>query len=52
MPCLGGEDLRTLDLTSVRHGRPEAELVEMPDSGAVFFDRVETPGLPVNAFRD
>ena len=52
MPCLGGEDLRTLYLTSVSQGRPLAELAQMPNSGAVVFTRVETPGLPVNYFQD
>jgi sugar lactone lactonase YvrE len=52
MPCFGGSDLRTLFLTSARHGRSAAELQVFPDSGAVFFMRVETPGLPVNCFVD
>ncbi len=52
MPCLGGPDLRTLYLTSARHGRSAAELLRFPDSGAVFFTRVHTPGLPVNRFAD
>lgn len=50
MPCLGGEDLRTLFLTSARHGRSAAELARYPASGAVFQTRVETPGLPVAFF--
>ena len=52
MPCFGGDDLRTLYLTSVRAGRPAAELAAMPASGCVFAMRVETPGLPVNFFLD
>ncbi len=52
MPCFGGEDLKTLYLTTARHGRSAAELALFPDSGAVFFTRVETPGLPVNCFVD
>lgn len=50
MPCFGGEDFKTLCLTSARHGRSAAELAQFPDSGAVFFTRVQTPGLPVNYF--
>lgn len=50
MPCLGGDDMKTLYLTSARHGRSADELGQLPDSGAVFFTRVETPGLPVNFF--
>ncbi|MDE2419216.1 MAG: SMP-30/gluconolactonase/LRE family protein [Burkholderiales bacterium] len=52
MPCFGGEDLRTLYLTSARHGRSEAELARYPQSGCVFSMRVDTPGLPVNFFAD
>jgi sugar lactone lactonase YvrE len=52
MPCFGGEDLKTLYLTTARHGRSAAELAQFPDSGAVFFTRVAVPGLPVNFFAD
>jgi sugar lactone lactonase YvrE len=52
MPCFGGVDLRTLYLTTARHARSAPELEQMPASGAVFFTRVETPGLPVNFFLD
>ncbi len=52
MPCFGGEDLRTLYLTTARHGRSAPELAAFPDSGAVFFMRVDIPGLPVSMFFD
>jgi sugar lactone lactonase YvrE len=52
MPCFGGADLKTLYLTSARHGRSAAELARFPDAGAVFFTRVQTPGLPVNCFAE
>jgi sugar lactone lactonase YvrE len=52
MPCFGGDDLKTLFLTTARHGRSDAELTRFPDSGAVFSTRVEVPGLPVNYFKD
>lgn len=52
MPCLGGEDLKTLFITSARHGRSEAELQQFPASGAVFSMRVDVPGLPVNFYAD
>lgn len=48
MPCFGGEDLRTLYVTSACKGRPDDELGLLPDSGSVFYRQVETPGLPVN----
>ena len=52
MPCFGGDDLKTLFLTTARHGRSAAELARFPESGAVFFTRVDVPGLPVNLFND
>jgi sugar lactone lactonase YvrE len=50
MPCLGGEDLKTLYVTTARHGRSAAELAVYPQSGCVFSRRVDVPGLPVNFF--
>jgi sugar lactone lactonase YvrE len=52
MPCFGGDDLQTLFITTARHGRSAEELAVFPDSGAVFFLRVDTPGLGVNVFVD
>ena len=52
MPCFGGDDLRTLFITTARHNRPQHELQRLPQSGCVFSTRVDTPGLPVNFFRD
>lgn len=52
MPCFGGEDLKTLYLTTARHGRSAAELQAFPQSGGVFAMRVDVPGLPVNYFVD
>lgn len=52
MPCFGGEDLKTLYLTTARHGRSAAELAHYPQSGGVFAMRVSVPGLPVNFFQD
>lgn len=48
MPCFGGEDLRTLYLTTARKGRPEAELAQLPLSGHVLWTRVDVPGRPVD----
>jgi sugar lactone lactonase YvrE len=47
---LGGEDLKTLYVTSASRERPAAELVALPDSGCVFAMRVEVEGLPVHFF--
>lgn len=52
MPCFGGEDLRTLFITTSAHGRSAAELQALPNSGCVFAMRVETPGLPVSFFKN
>jgi sugar lactone lactonase YvrE len=52
MPCFGGADLKTLYLTTARHGRSAQELQAFPQSGCVFSRRVETAGLPVNFFVD
>jgi sugar lactone lactonase YvrE len=52
MPCFGGDDLKTLYLTSARQGRPAQELQIYPQSGCVFSLQVEVPGLPVNFFVD
>jgi YD repeat-containing protein len=52
MPCFGGEDGRTLYLTTGRRGRPAGELQEFPHSGCVLRTRVDVPGLPTNFFID
>lgn len=48
MPCFGGDDLRTLYVTSASHKRSPQELREFPLSGCVLSMRVDVPGLPVN----
>ena len=50
MPCLGGDDGRTLFVTSASHGRPADELAALPQSGCIVSTRVEVPGLPVAFF--
>lgn len=49
MVALGGQDMRTLFITSVGN-RPEDELREFPHSGAIFQTRVDVPGLPEHRF--
>lgn len=51
MPCFGGEDGRTLYVTSGGQ-RGDAELAARPLSGHVIATRVDVPGLPVNFFID
>jgi sugar lactone lactonase YvrE len=51
MVCFGGEDLRTLFITSARAGRPiEEQEAEVP-AGSLFSFRMEVAGLPTNFFR-
>jgi sugar lactone lactonase YvrE len=52
MPCFGGDDLKTLYVTTARYHRSDAELDAYPQSGCVFSMRVDVPGLPVNFYRD
>jgi sugar lactone lactonase YvrE len=48
MPCFGGDDLRTLYVTTSREKRPEQELADQPWAGQVLQCRVDVPGLPTN----
>ena len=48
MPCFGGDDLKTLYITTARENRPAAELAEQPLAGCVLALDVDVPGLPVN----
>ena len=50
MVCLGGEDLKTLYVTSARPKGDAASLAAYPLAGAVVSTRVAVPGLPVNFF--
>ncbi len=52
MPCFGGDDLRTLFVTTARHGRSPAELARLPASGSVLHTRVDTPGRLVDFFEE
>ncbi|WP_128000107.1 SMP-30/gluconolactonase/LRE family protein [Piscinibacter defluvii] len=48
MPCFGGDDLKTLYITTAREKRPAAELAAQALAGCVLGLRVDVPGLPVN----
>lgn len=50
MPCFGGDDLKTLYVTTASYNRSPAELHAYPKSGCVFSTRVDVPGLPVHFF--
>ena len=48
--CFGGEDLRTLYVTSARFGLTDAELAANPAEGALVVLSTDVEGLPVNRF--
>lgn len=52
MPCFGGDDLKTLYVTTACYSRSDAELKAYPQSGCVLSMRVDVAGLPVNFYRD
>ncbi|SFC91049.1 SMP-30/gluconolactonase/LRE family protein [Massilia yuzhufengensis] len=49
--AFGGEDLRTVYVTTARKGLAPRQLVEQPLAGALFTFRAETPGLPQHLLR-
>ncbi|MGE9553057.1 SMP-30/gluconolactonase/LRE family protein [Erwinia amylovora] len=51
MVAFGGEDLKTLYITSSREDRTEQELADYPQSGDVFAVRVEVAGMAEPLFR-
>lgn len=52
MPCFGGNDLGTLFVTSLRHGRPKDLLDRYPLTGSVLVGKSPVAGAPVSRFRD
>jgi L-arabinonolactonase len=46
----GGDDLRTLFVTSMQHGLTPEELTVQPQAGCLFSVRVDVPGLPEARF--
>ena len=52
MPCFGGDDMKTLYVTTACYNRSDAEMQAYPQSGCVFSMRVDVSGLPVNFYRD
>ena len=46
MPAFGGDDLRTLYVTTARQERPPDELARMPQSGGLFAKRLAVAGQP------
>lgn len=51
MPCFGGPDMKTLFITSLRHGLSAAQLAHRPLSGGLFALRVDVAGVPVARFK-
>ncbi len=52
MVCFGGDDFKTLYLTTARKGRSAEELERFPQSGGVFSRQVDVPGLPVHFYQE
>jgi sugar lactone lactonase YvrE len=50
-PCFGGPDMRTIFVTSLRHGVAPDVLAAKPLSGGIFAVRVDVPGVPIGRFR-
>jgi sugar lactone lactonase YvrE len=51
MPCFGGADLRTIFVTSLRHGLSADVLAAAPLSGGIFALDVDVPGVPVGRYK-
>lgn len=49
--CFGGEDLKTLFITTARQGLSQAEIDQYPLSGSLFASRVQVRGSQTNFFR-
>ena len=45
MVCFGGEDMKTLFITTTRQNMTEEELTKYPLSGSIFFMRTDVPGV-------
>lgn len=52
MPCFGGDDMKTLFITTSSFMRSAEELQAQPLAGYVFSMQVDVPGLPVNFYQD
>jgi sugar lactone lactonase YvrE len=52
MPCFGGEDMKTMFITTSSFMRSADELKAQPLAGHVFSMQVDVPGLPVNFYQD
>ena len=50
-PAFGGDDLRTLYITSARQGLDAGQLEAQPHAGSVFSIRVDVPGQPETIVR-
>lgn len=51
MMAFGGDDLRTLYITTVSKNRPESEIAQHPLSGHLLQVRVDVPGLPEHFYQ-
>ena len=49
--CFGGDDLKTLYITTARIGVKEDAAGDQPNAGGIFSVRLHTPGLPTVPFK-
>lgn len=52
MPCFGGDDMKTLFVTSHTENYTAEKRAAFPEAGKVFRLRVDVPGVAVNLFRE
>ncbi|HVV93304.1 MAG TPA: SMP-30/gluconolactonase/LRE family protein, partial [Hyphomicrobiales bacterium] len=50
MPCFGGDDMRTLFITSLSQYASDEVKRDYPLTGSLLMTRVEVPGQPVGRF--
>jgi sugar lactone lactonase YvrE len=52
MVCFGGDDMKTLFITTTRENMDEAEIAQRPLSGGIFTLRADVAGLPKLKFKE
>lgn len=50
--CFGGEDMRTLYITTARFAMTPAELADFPDAGNLYAVRLQVPGCKRHRFKE
>lgn len=50
--CFGGKNYDTLFITTAKKGLSQEELAKYPQSGAIFYKKIDTQGLPPSTFKE